>query len=75
MLLKVRERLYAGGEGGWGECKTSWLSCAGSRYSTPRRCVGSQAVLVRALGTSWDRGVRCISLVRLCLGPPAVGFA
>ena len=28
-----------------------------------------------ALGTSWNRGVRRISLVRLCLGPPAVGFA
>ena len=35
----------------------------------------SHAVLVRALGTSWDRGVRRISLVRLCLGPPAVGLA
>jgi hypothetical protein len=35
----------------------------------------SQAILVRALGTSWDRGVRRISLVRLCLGPPAVGLA
>jgi hypothetical protein len=35
----------------------------------------SQAVLVRALGTSWERGVRRISLVRLCLGPLAVSSA
>ena len=27
------------------------------------------------LGTSWDRGVRRIPRVRLCLGPPAVGIA
>ena len=39
------------------------------------RGFNSQAILARALGTSWDRGVRRISLVRLRLGPPAVGFA
>ena len=27
--------------------------------------------LERALGTSWEKGVRLILLVRLCLGPPA----
>jgi hypothetical protein len=31
--------------------------------------------LVRALGTSWNRGVGRISLVRLCLEAPAVGYA
>lgn len=31
-------------------------------------------LLIRALRTSWDRGVRDISLVRLSLGLPTVGF-
>ena len=46
------------------------MSQKGGRMSKKGR--NSHDVLVRALGTSWDRGFRRFSLVRLCLETPAV---
>lgn len=53
-------------------CVHVWLRAAAVCCT----CVGSMPKLdwVRALGTSWDGGVRGLSALRLCLRLPAVGF-